>query len=64
VELQIFNLNGQIVRTLANGSFSAGVHQVVWDGRDQQGGQVTSGIYYYILRAGEQVIMKKLLLAK
>ncbi len=64
VELRIFNLNGQIVRTLVNGSFSAGVHQVVWDGRDQQGGQVTSGIYYYMMRAGEQVIMKKLLLAK
>jgi len=47
-----------------NGSFAAGAHQVVWDGRDQQGGQVTSGIYYYIMRAGDQTIMKKLLLAK
>jgi len=64
VELRIFNLNGQIVRTLVNGSFTAGVHQVVWDGRDQQGGQVTSGIYYYLMRAGDQTIMKKLLLAK
>ncbi len=64
VQLFLYNLNGQKVATLADGAFAAGVHQVVWDGRDEQGRQVTSGIYYYVLQTAESRIMKKLLLTK
>ena len=64
VELRIYNLSGQVVRTLANGTHSAGVHQVVWDGRDDQGRPVTSGLYYYMLQAADKVITRKLLFAK
>lgn len=64
VQMHLYNLNGQLVRTLAEGSFTAGVHQVVWDGHDDQGRQVTTGIYYYVLRTLENVLTKKLLYTK
>jgi subtilisin family serine protease len=50
VELNIYNVNGQLVRSLVSGSQSAGQHSVQWDGQDAQGQRVTSGIYFYQLR--------------
>ncbi|MFQ5824739.1 MAG: S8 family serine peptidase [bacterium] len=47
VELVIMNLLGQTVRTLVADSQSAGRHSKVWDGRNDQGNQVASGIYLY-----------------
>jgi hypothetical protein len=64
VQLCIYNLAGQMVRDLVNGTFSAGTHQVVWDAHDDQGRQVTSGMYYYVLQTGGQSLTKKLLLTK
>ena len=52
VELTIYNLLGQQIRTLVNTQQSAGAHQVLWNGRDESGKQVTSGIYFYQLKAG------------
>jgi hypothetical protein len=51
VELNIYSLWGQKVRTLANRQMSAGVHTVKWDGRDDAGREVASGIYIYRLRS-------------
>jgi hypothetical protein len=64
VMLCIYNLGGQMVRTLASGTYGAGVYQMVWDGRDEQGRQVTSGIYYSVLNTTDKVLTKKLLLTK
>ncbi len=64
VQLRVFNLAGQIVRELANGTFAAGSHQVVWDAHDDQGRAVTTGMYYYVLQTGGQSMTKKLLLTK
>jgi len=50
VKLQIFNLNGQIVRTLVNGELPAGTHERRWNGRDQHGETVASGSYFYRLQ--------------
>ena len=52
-ELTIFNLLGQEIRTLVNAQQPAGAHQVQWDGRDESGKEVTSGIYFYQLKAGD-----------
>ena len=64
VQLYLYNLNGQKVVTLASGHYAAGVHQVVWDGHDDQGRRVTSGIYYYVMQTAEHRLMKKLLFTK
>ncbi|RMF58143.1 MAG: T9SS C-terminal target domain-containing protein [Calditrichaeota bacterium] len=52
ITLHIFDVNGRRVRTLAEGEFAAGNHRVVWDGRDDNGVPVASGVYFYRLTTG------------
>jgi hypothetical protein len=49
VVLRIYNLNGQIVRTLVDGPIEAGEWRIVWDGRDEDGQAMSSGVYVYRL---------------
>lgn len=62
IELSIFNLWGQRVRNLVNEKQTAGMHQVVWDGRDDYGRILPSGAYFYRLRAGDFSEIHKMLL--
>jgi len=64
VSLKIYNLNGQLVRTLHSGAIAAGEHQRVWDGTDFRGVKVASGVYIYQLKAKGFVATKKLVLTK
>ncbi|MBN2829597.1 MAG: choice-of-anchor J domain-containing protein, partial [Candidatus Cloacimonetes bacterium] len=50
--LNIFNIRGQHIATLADDNFTAGSHNIVWKGTDSNGNSVTSGIYFYKLQAG------------
>lgn len=60
-ELAIYNLRGQRVATLVKGSQEAGNHVLQWDGRDAQGRELASGVYFYRLQAGNWVETRKLL---
>ena len=51
VSLVIFNITGQTIRALVNEPKLAGYHSILWDGRDQSGNEVASGIYIYCLSA-------------
>ncbi len=62
--LRIYNVLGRVVRTLLDESLVAGTHDVVWDGRDDQGNQVASGIYFYRLRSGDYEDTKKMVMMK
>ncbi|MFH1572142.1 MAG: FlgD immunoglobulin-like domain containing protein [Gemmatimonadota bacterium] len=53
VQLDIYNALGQQVRSLVSASHAAGEYTVEWDGRDNQGQQVTSGVYFYSMKAGD-----------
>ena len=64
ITLAIYNLRGQLVRTLVSGALTAGRHQVVWDSTTDKGIQVASGIYVYRLKAKNFVADKKLVLLK
>ncbi len=64
VRVQIYNLTGQLVKTLLDETLSARRHEVVWDGTDEFGMQVPSGVYLYILEAGDNRISKRMILAK
>jgi hypothetical protein len=65
VLLQIFNSRGQKIRTLVNQFESAGAKTVVWDGRNDAGQSVASGVYFYRISAPEGFVqMKKMLLVK
>ena len=64
VALKIYNLTGQEVRTLIDENQSAGYRSVIWDGKNNLGQSVSSGIYIYRLQTPEFVKTKKLLLLK
>lgn len=49
VTLQVFNEFGQFIRTLVNGEITEGAHDIHWDGRDQAGDAIASGLYFYRL---------------
>jgi len=64
VRVEVLNTLGQTVKTLVNEVKPAGTHQVVWDGRDQDGATVASGIYYYRIEADGFVNAKKMIYMK
>lgn len=64
IVLEIFNLLGEKVRTLVEAGQLAGSHQAEWDGRNDAGAAVASGVYIYRLRAGNVHLARKMLLLR
>ena len=64
VNLSIYNMLGQKVRTLVNGTRPSGMHILQWDGRDENGRNLSTGIYLYTLTSGSTSITKKMALMK
>jgi flagellar hook assembly protein FlgD len=64
VQITIFNQKGQIVRTWDIDSKEDGIQHLVWDGRDQNGNPVTSGVYYYHMKSGKYSSSRKMVLMK
>ncbi len=64
VELSIYNMLGQKVRTLTNEIKNAGAHTLKWNGLDEMGQSVSTGIYLYRLTSGTKSITKKMALMK
>jgi hypothetical protein len=62
--LRIYNVLGQSIKTLVNETKSPGVYHVVWDGTDESGDRVSSGVYLYQLKAGDHKETKKMVLMK
>jgi hypothetical protein len=64
VEILIFNTLGQKVKTLTSKRQEAGVHKAVWDATNEAGQTVASGIYFYMVKAGNYRVIKKMMLLK
>ncbi|MCX6138871.1 MAG: T9SS type A sorting domain-containing protein, partial [Ignavibacteriales bacterium] len=64
VSLVVYDILGREIRTLASGSYRAGTYVAMWDGRNNYGASVASGVYFYKLTAGEFVTTKKMLMLK
>lgn len=64
IALDVFDILGRRVVTLGSGSWEAGNHQVVWDGRSEDGSQVASGMYFYRLQTLRFTQTRKMLLLK
>lgn len=64
VRLQVYNILGQLVRTLVNQTVSAGNYSIVWDGKNDSGTMVSSGVYIYILTSNIKRIAKRMVLLK
>jgi len=62
--LTIFNLLGQTIRQFDMGELSAGTWMISWDGTDEQGAEVASGVYFYRLQTEEFAVARKMLLLK
>ena len=64
VELTIYNLLGQEITKLISEKLLPGKHTVEWDGSEDSGIKVTSGVYYYRLKANDQTKTRKMLLIR
>ncbi|MBD3234500.1 MAG: T9SS type A sorting domain-containing protein [candidate division Zixibacteria bacterium] len=64
VQLTVYNLAGQKVKTLVNQPQSAGEHEIVWDGGNGDGEEISSGIYFYHLKAADYSNLRKMTLLK
>ncbi|MHB9028899.1 MAG: FlgD immunoglobulin-like domain containing protein [Candidatus Latescibacterota bacterium] len=62
--LSIYSITGQKIRTLVSGQISGGAHSVVWDGRDERGKAVSSGVYLSRLEAGGKAEARRMLLIR
>ncbi len=64
VSIEVFNVLGQQVRTLLNEDRNAGFHSIIWDGVNNTGSQMSSGVYVYRMTAGQFVQHRKLILLR
>jgi hypothetical protein len=64
ITLKLYNIIGEEVKELVNARQVKGNYQVNWDGKDNRGKEVASGIYFYVLRAGEMKESHKMLMLK
>ncbi len=64
VRLEIFTIDGRLVRSLLQNKLSPGTHRVQWDGRDNAGAGVPTGVYFYRIRADKFTASRKLALVK
>ncbi|MBW6514552.1 MAG: T9SS type A sorting domain-containing protein [Candidatus Syntrophosphaera sp.] len=64
IRLSVYNLKGQLVRTLVDGLKPSGAHQIVWDGEDRLGNSVSSGVYFIRLQSEGKVLTHKALMLK
>jgi len=62
--LTIYNILGQKVRALVDEEKLPGEYKIVWDGKDDRGNEVSSGIYFYRVKAGDEIVVKKMVLVK
>jgi hypothetical protein len=55
VDIRVYDLAGRLVRVLAKGTQTPGLHYAIWDGRDEQGASIRKGLYFVRARVGGQV---------
>ena len=64
VSMKVFNVRGELVRTLVDGRLEAGVHDIVWDGTTDKGNQAASGVYFFSTQANGKLLISKGALVK
>ncbi|MFQ6104075.1 MAG: FlgD immunoglobulin-like domain containing protein [Candidatus Glassbacteria bacterium] len=64
VRLTIYDVRGRKVKALVDSELEPGSHRVVWDGRNDSGQRVTSGVYLYTLRSEAKTYTRKMVMVK
>ena len=62
--LRVYDVSGRLIRSLVDGRLPAGMHEVMWNGRDENGSMAVSGVYFYRLSAGDIVQTRKMVLLR
>lgn len=64
VSIDIYSINGELIRNLINERLSSGTHKVTWNGSTSNGERLSSGVYFYQLKVGNTSTIKKMILLK
>jgi len=64
VNIEIYNLKGQLVKTLVNSDLTAGQHSIIWNGKDENNRDLSSGVYFYRMETQNYKSTNKMLLMK
>ncbi len=64
VEIKIFNVKGELLKTLVSENKQSGNYSIAWDGKNNRGSKLPSGVYFYTLRMGDITSSKKMVLLK
>jgi hypothetical protein len=64
ISLKVYNVEGRVVATLADGQYPRGYHRVSWTGRDSKGVSVATGVYFYRLQTENKVLTRKMMMLK
>jgi FlgD Ig-like domain len=64
VSLEVYNLRGQLIKVLVDRVHSSGEYRVTWDGKSDRGAEVSSGVYFYRLKAGANTTVKKMVVLR
>ncbi len=64
VDISVYNMLGQKVRDLFSGKQSAGTHSVSWDGREDSGEKLSSGVYFFRVEVGDEKASRKVMFVR
>ena len=64
VSMKIYNVKGQLIKTLLSGHLNSGYHDVIWNGKDNNDKFVSSGVYFYKIEIGKNQFMNRMILMK
>ena len=64
VDISVYNIKGQKIKTITNENFQRGYYEIFWNGKDDYDNRVSCGLYFYKLQSGDATITKKMLLFK
>ncbi len=64
VRIEIYDINGKLIKTIVNRKHVSGKYKTIWNGKNKQGHNVASGVYFYRFKAGDMVLNKKMLLLR
>jgi hypothetical protein len=64
ISLSIYDINGRLVKSLYEAALPAGSYNIIWDGTDESGAVVASGVYFYSMSNSQKIISKRMLMLK
>jgi flagellar hook assembly protein FlgD len=64
INISIYDITGRLIKTLRSGRQIRGMHEIVWDGKNNKGEKISSGIYFCHLMTDEKSLSRKIILLR